>query len=209
MSTFLADWALNHLPEPPEDLSAARTDVSLSSTSEALRWPGRFESLLCLFLGNSAENRDARKIYRTGLLAAVQNATLSHRQGFHNMEWAVREQDVVPILQGMMLTCFSKVGIEDSMEEWWRRVYVGGQSDPVSVEREFASQKRVPTVPFRIGCVTSANVTTYTEYTWALIAPRDDLFDILFMEGEVSVTFEDCEPLEDHDQDDDEGPVHV
>ncbi|KAF9541882.1 hypothetical protein EC957_002587 [Mortierella hygrophila] len=209
ISTFQVDWALNHLPEPPTDLLAARTDVSLSSSSEAPLWPGRFESLLRHFLGNSAENRDARKTYRAGLLAAVQNATLSHRQGFHNMEWTVREQGVVPMLQDMMLTCFSMADIEESIEEWWRRVYVEGQSDPVSVECEFATQKRMPTMPPRIGCVTSANVTTYTEYTWALIAPRDDLFDILFMEGEVSVTFEDCEPLEYDDQDDTEGSVHA
>lgn len=206
MSTFQADWALNHLTEPPADLSAARTDISLSSSSEVPLWPGRFESMLHLFLGNSAENRDARKTYRAGLLAAVQNATLSHRQGFHNMEWTVREQGVVPILQDMMSTCFSKAGIEESIEEWWRRVYVEDQSDSISVECEFASQKRVPTAPLRIGCVTNANVATYTEYTWALIVPRDDLIDILFMEGEVSITFKDCEPLEDDDRDDDDGP---
>ncbi|KAG9062781.1 hypothetical protein KI688_005087 [Linnemannia hyalina] len=112
ISTFHADWALNHLPDPPADLFAGRTEVSLSSSSEAPLWPGRFESLLRHFLGNSAENRDARKTYRSGLLAAVQNATLSHRQGFHNMEWVVREQGVVPMLQDMMSTCFSMAGIE-------------------------------------------------------------------------------------------------
>lgn len=209
MSTFQADWALNHLPEPLAELSGTRTNVSLSSSFEAPFWPGRFESLLRLFLGNTAENHDARKPYRAILLAAVQNATLSHRQGFHNVEWAVRKQGVVPMLQDMMSTCFRKAGIEESLEKWWRRVYDDGQSDPVSVECEFASQKKVPTVPLRVGCVASANVTTYTEYTWALLVPRDDLFDILFMEGEVSVTFKDCEPLEDDDQDDDEGSVHA
>ncbi|KAF9341990.1 hypothetical protein BGZ91_003687 [Linnemannia elongata] len=207
ISTFQAGWALNHLPEPPADFSSTRTDVSLSLSSETPIWPGRFESLLRLFLGNSAENRDARKTYRAGLLAAVQNATLSNRQGFHNMEVAVRKQGVVPMLQDMMSTCFSKAGIEESIEDWWRRVYVDGQIDPVSIECEFASQKWAPTVPLRPSCITSASVTTYTEHTWALIAPRDDIFNILFMEGEVSAAFEDCEPLEDGDQDDDEESV--
>ncbi|KAG9062779.1 hypothetical protein KI688_005085 [Linnemannia hyalina] len=94
MSTFQADWTLNHFPNPAAEMSFTRTDVSLSSALDAtssLLWPGRFDNLLRLFLRNPVENSDVSKIYQGGLLAAIQNATLSHRQGFHNMELTVRE----------------------------------------------------------------------------------------------------------------------
>ncbi|KAF8939314.1 hypothetical protein BGZ47_008225 [Haplosporangium gracile] len=211
MSTFQADWALSHLPEAPEEMSLARTDVSptqsLTAPSSPL-WPGRFDNLLRIFLGNQVENSDVNKTYRGGLLAAVQNATLSHRQGFHNMDLSVREQGVVPMMEDMLSTCFRKAGIKESIEEWWSRAYVKDQTDPISLECEFAAQRKVSVIPARTGCATSFDVAVDTSYLWALIAPREGLFDILFMEGEVSVTFDNCIPLKGGNQDGD-GEVHT
>lgn len=208
MSTFQSDWAMNNLPQPPTDLPIISTDVSVSSSFETSIWPSLFDSLLRLFLSNPVENRDVRKIYRGGLLSAIQNATLSHRQGFHNMELSVGGEAVVPLLEDILSACFDKAGIEQSIEEWWRRVYIEGQSDPVSLECEFVSQRKVSSTPPRSECVTSTNVTIDTAYNWALIAPRGNLFDVLFMEGEVGVSFEDCVPFEDDDQEDG-GSVHT
>ncbi|KAF9150722.1 hypothetical protein BG015_007447 [Linnemannia schmuckeri] len=206
MSTFQADWALKHPPGYPAEMSFARTNVSpsrsLAAPSPPL-WPGRFDNLLRLFLGNPVENSDVNKTYRGGLLAAVQNATLSHRQGFHNMELSVREQGVVPVVEDMLSSCFSKAGIQESIEKWWRRAYVKDQTDPISLECEFAAQRKVSVIPARTGCAASSNVAVDTSYFWVLIAPREGLFDILFMEGEVSVTFDDCIPIKDDDQEGD------
>lgn len=211
MSTSQAEWSLDHLPNPSAEMSFAKTDVSLSSALDASSsplWPGLFDNLLRLFLRNPVENGDVSKTYRGGLLAAIQNATLSHRQGFHNMELTVREQGVVPMLDDMLSTCFSKAGIKESTEDWWRRSYVKGQTDPISLECEFAGQRKVSGVPARTGCATSTDVAVNTSYAWGLIAPRDGLFDILFMEGDVSVTFDECVPIKGDDQDGD-GEVHT
>lgn len=148
------------------------------------------------------------KTYQRGLLAAIQNATLSQRQGFHNMELTVREQGIVPMLDDILSTCFGKAGIKGSIEDWWRRAYVKGQTDPISLECEFASQRKMSVVPAKTGCATSTDVAVDTSYAWGLIAPRDDLFDILFMEGDVSVTFSECVPIKEDDQDGD-GEVHT
>ncbi|KAF9541884.1 hypothetical protein EC957_002589 [Mortierella hygrophila] len=165
MSTFQADWALNHLPNTAAEMSFVRTDVSLSSALDATSsplWPGRFDNLLRLFLRNPVENSDVSKTYQGGLLAAIQNATLSHRQGFHSMELTVHEQGVVPMLDNMLSTCVSNAGIKESIEEWWRRAYVKVQTEPISLECAFAGQKKVSVVPARTGCITSTDVSVDT-----------------------------------------------
>ncbi|KAG9062780.1 hypothetical protein KI688_005086 [Linnemannia hyalina] len=108
----------------------------------------------------------------------------------------------------MLSTCFSNADIKESIEEWWRRAYVKGQTEPISLECDFAGQKKVSVVPARTGCTTSTDFAVDTSYAWSLIAPRDDLFDILFMEGDVGVTFDECVPLKGDDQDSD-GEVHT
>lgn len=76
MSASQADWTLSHLQLPPADLALPRTDIShppsLSASSSSL-WRGRFDHLLRLFRGKTAENRDVHRAYRRGLLAAILN----------------------------------------------------------------------------------------------------------------------------------------
>ncbi|KAF9146156.1 hypothetical protein BGX30_003501 [Mortierella sp. GBA39] len=210
MSTFQSDWALRllsqQLRQAQPALYSAKPGTSLSSASDgAPVWPSLFDRLLRLFIGNSAENRDVHKVYRGGLLEAIQNATLSRRQGFHNMQLTVSERGVVPLLEDMLSSCFDRAGIEQSVEEWWRRVYTEDQGDPISLECEFASQRRVSIVPPRDRCITSTNVTIDNSYSWILVAPHDNgLFDILFMEGDLGVAFEDCEPEEEDDDDEED-----
>ncbi|KAF8937779.1 hypothetical protein BGZ47_008857 [Haplosporangium gracile] len=212
MSTFQSDWALNQLSQQlhrtQSALYSARTGTSLPSASDAaLLRPSPFDRLLRLFLGNSAENRDVHKVYRGGLLEAIQNATLSRRQAFHNMQLTVSSRGIVPLLEDMLSSCFDRAGIEESVEEWWRRVYTGTQGDggnPISLECEFAGQKRVLIEPPRDGCITSTNVTLDNAYSWILIAPYDHgLFEVLFMEGDLGVAFEECEPEEEDNGEED------
>ncbi|KAF9150723.1 hypothetical protein BG015_007448 [Linnemannia schmuckeri] len=212
MSTFQSDWALNRLSQQlhrtQPALYSARPGRTLPSASEgAPLWPSPFDRLLRLFLGNSAENRDVHKVYRGGLLEAIQNATLSRRQAFHNMQLTVSDRGIIPLLEDMLSSCFDKAGIEESVEEWWRRVYTetqGDSGDPISLECEFAGQKRVSIVPPRDGCITSTKVTLDNAYSWIVVAPHDHgLFDILFMEGDLGVAFEECEPEEEDDGDED------
>ncbi|KAG0298866.1 hypothetical protein BGZ97_003940 [Linnemannia gamsii] len=209
MSTFQSDWALNLLSQrlhrTQEAPYSARPSTSLSSTSYSSSplWPNPFDGLLRLFLGNSAENKDVHKTYKGGLLEAIQNATLSRRQAFHNMQLTVGERGIVPLLEDMLSSCFDRAGIEESVEEWWRRVYIGGERDPISLECQFAGQRRVSIVPPRDRCITSTKVTVDSAYSWILIAPQNNgLFDILFMEGDLGVTFEECEPEDEDDEQD-------
>lgn len=211
MSTFQSDWALSLLSQQLRQTQPAlyntRPGRFLSSTSNAAPvWPSLFDRLLRLFIGNSAENRDVHKVYRGGLLEAIQNATLYRRRAFHNMQLTVSERGIVPLLEDMLSSCFDRAGIEESVEEWWRRVYNGDQDDPISLECEFASQRRVSVVPPRYRCITNTNVTVDSSYSWILVAPHDNgLFDILFMEGDLGVAFEECEPEDEDDDDDDLG----
>ena len=211
MSTFQSDWALNLLSQQlrraQPSLYSARPGTSLSSASDAAPvWPSLFDRLLRLFIGNSAENRDVHKVYRGGLLEAIQNATLSRRQAFHNMQLTVSERGIVPLLEDMLSSCFDRAGIEESVEEWWKRVYTEDQGEPISLECEFISQRRVSIVPPRDRCITNTNVTIDNSYSWILVAPHDNgLFDILFMEGDLGVGFEECEPEEEGDDEEDLG----
>ncbi|KAG0319892.1 hypothetical protein BG000_003754, partial [Podila horticola] len=156
ISTFQSDWALNLLSRAQPALYSARPGTSLSSASDAAPvWPSLFDRLLRLFIGNSAENHDVHKVYRGGLLEAIQNATLSRRQAFHNMQLTVSEQEESH-------DCASK-----------RHVY-------------------------------HQNVTIDSSYSWILVAPHDNgLFVILFMEGDLGVAFEECEPEEEDDDEED------
>ncbi|KAF9341987.1 hypothetical protein BGZ91_003684 [Linnemannia elongata] len=211
MSTFQSDWALSLLSQQLRQTQPAlyntRPGRFLSSASNAAPvWPSLFDRLLRLFIGNSAENRDVHKVYSGGLFEAIQNATLSRRRAFHNMQLTVSERGIVPLLEDMLSSCFDRAGIEESVEEWWRRVYNGDQDDPISLECEFASQRRVSVVPPRYRCITNTNVTVDSSYSWILVAPHDNgLFDILFMEGDLGVAFEECEPEDEDDGDDDLG----
>ncbi|KAG0345166.1 hypothetical protein BG005_001420 [Podila minutissima] len=205
MSTFQSDWALNLLSQQIRRAQPAlyngRPGTSLSSASDgAPVWPSLFDRLLRLFIGNSAENHDVHKVYRGGLLEAIQNATLSRRQAFHNMQLTVSERGIVPLLEDMLTSCFDRANIEESVEEWWRRVYTEFQGDPISLECEFVIQRRVTIVPPRDRCITSKNVTIDSSYSWILVVPHDNgLFEILFMEGDLGVAFEECEPEEEDD----------
>ncbi|KAG0070736.1 hypothetical protein BGZ92_004394 [Podila epicladia] len=175
ISTFQSDWALNVLSQQIRQaqpaLYSARPGTSLSSASDAAPvWPSLFDRLLHLFIGNSAENHDVHKVYRGGLLEAIQNATLSRQQAFHNMQLTVSEQGIIPLLEDMLTSCFDRANIKESVEER----------------------------------ITSTNVTINSSYSWILVAPHDNgLFEILFMEGDLGVTFEECEPEEEDDDEED------
>ncbi|KAK3831664.1 MAG: hypothetical protein JOS17DRAFT_743908 [Linnemannia elongata] len=211
ISTFQSDWAMNLLSQQirraQPALYSARPGTSLSSASEATpMWPSIFDRLLRLFIGNSAENQDVHKVYSGGLLEAIQNATLSRRQAFHNMQLTVSERGIVPLLEDMLTSCFDRANIEESVGEWWRRVYTEFQGDPISLECEFVIQRRVTIMPPRNRCITSTNVTIDSSYSWILVAPHDNgLFEILFMEGDLGVAFEECEPEEEDDVEEDLG----
>jgi hypothetical protein len=195
MSTFQAVWALNHLPEPrTSDLSVmANPDFPHCPPFECPHRPSQFYFLLQLFHGNSVENSDVYRVHREmGLLAAIQNMALSNRRVFHNMQPTVGEEGVVPLLEDKLGDCYQKERIGESLGDWWRRVHVAGREDIVSLECGSVHQRTVSVEPPRMECVSSADVTADTTYIWAMIAPRNGLFDVLFIEGELSVAFEDC-----------------
>ncbi|KAF9126601.1 hypothetical protein BGW39_006496 [Mortierella sp. 14UC] len=212
MSTFQSQWALDRFSQFVAELSitaphrSATTDLSvlpspLDDNPEPL-WPSRIEGLLRRFLANSRENSDVHKTHKGGLLEAIQNATLSRRHAFHNMQLTIGEANAVPLLDDLLSSCFTKAGIEETIEDWWKRVYNSPdrqRDDPISLECEFASQRKV-SMPARKGCLSNTNVTVDNSYSWILIAPLEGaLLDVVFMEGDLDVTFEECVPDESQD----------
>ncbi|KAG0343410.1 hypothetical protein BG004_005340 [Podila humilis] len=94
----------------------------------------------------------------------------------------------------------------ETIEEWWKHAYFEYKGDPISLECEFSAQQRVKMLPPRKGCVTSTNVTTENSYSWVLVAPRDNgLFEVMFLNSELGVSFEECLPKEDEHK----GPTDV
>ncbi|KAG0293357.1 hypothetical protein BGZ96_002934 [Linnemannia gamsii] len=205
MSTFQAIWALNQLSEPQTSDFSMTTNPDFPPhcpSFECPHQPSQFYSLLQHFHGNSVENGDVHRVYRgMGLLAAIQNAAISNRRVFRNMQPTVGEEGVVPLLEDKLGDCFKKAGITESLDDWWKRVYVVGRGDIVSLECESVRQRTVFVEPPRMGCINSADVTADTAYIWAMIAPRNDIFDVMFIEGELSVAFEDCRPRNGDSQD--------
>ncbi|KAF9906396.1 hypothetical protein EC991_000726 [Linnemannia zychae] len=206
MSTSQFQWAMEHISQPNDaSFRSITTDVAALPSLDDEIAPfelNRIERLLRRFLDNSRENSEVHKTHKGGLLEAIQNATLSRRHVFHNMQLTISEANAIPLLEDMLSSCFLKAGIEETIEEWWERVYNNPDrrpGDPISLECEFASQRTV-SVPAREGCLSNTNVTVDNSYSWILIAPLEGaLMDVVFMEGDLGVTFEECVPDESQD----------
>lgn len=205
MSTFQAVWALNHLSKPQASGLSVMTSPNFPPhcpSFECPHRPSQFYFLLQLFHGNLVENGDVHRTYQgMDLLTAIQNAALSNRRVFRNMQPTVGEEGVVSLLEDKLGDCFKKAGITLSLDDWWRRVHVVGRKDIVSLECQSVRQRTVFAEPPRMGCVSGADVTADTAYIWAMIAPRNDLFDFMFIEGELDFAFHDCHPRNGDDQD--------
>ncbi|GJJ67800.1 hypothetical protein EMPS_00146 [Entomortierella parvispora] len=184
MSTSQSEWAMGHIPQ--------QESFDTPSDMNALGSFGAFEPLLRTILNNDVENRDVYKTHRGGILEAVQNATLSRHQTSNNMELSASDEDIAPLLEDLLESCFVKAGIQEPVKEWWERAYSDSQGHPISVECEFARQSTEPIVPPSAGCMTSTKVTVDTEYSWLLVVPHENSFDILLLESELGIAFEDC-----------------
>ncbi|KAK3836204.1 MAG: hypothetical protein J3R72DRAFT_477205 [Linnemannia gamsii] len=213
MSTFQFQWAMDHVSQYVTELDIAvapQPSCLDTNVSTVPLWPSKIENLVRRFISNSRENKDVHKTHKGGLLEAIQNATLSRRQSFHNMQLTIGEANAVPLLEDLLSSCFLRSGVDETVEEWWNRVRTspdGQRGDPISLECEFASQEKVAVVPPRRGCVTSTNVTVDNSYSWVLVAPLGGgLLDVVFMEGDLGVTFDECVPEESQDPD---CPMHM
>ncbi|KAF9960928.1 hypothetical protein BGZ72_005428 [Mortierella alpina] len=196
LSKSQSDWALDHIPPPAKPFS----DSSVSRLSSTTPWlTGGFDALLKTIIDNNAENRDVHRTYKGGLLEAFQNSTLSRRQASNSMRLTLNEQDIIPFLEDMLSSCFSRAGLSESVAEWWRRVYTKNQDDPISFECEFAEQQIEPVVPPVTGCIATTNGIVDTSYSWLLVVPSNNILNILFMEGDLVVAFQECEPDDDVD----------
>ncbi|KAF9099882.1 hypothetical protein BGX23_009737 [Mortierella sp. AD031] len=194
-STHQSERALLHLSSK---CVQSNTNIALS-TSATPQTTGSLGDVLRLFIDNTKENKDVLTTHNNGLLHAVQNATQLKRQTFNQMQLSVSESNAVPMLRTLLSDCFEKAGVQESVDEWWNRVYPTDPNRPISVECQLTGQRREVIKPPAPGCFVSANATFKTDYLWIMIAPRDSLLDVLFMESNLEVTFLECEPEEDHE----------
>ncbi|KAG0260279.1 hypothetical protein BG011_001980 [Mortierella polycephala] len=201
MLTQQSEWAQENVPVIREQIfPSVVTQVNhatqVESASAAL--PSfSLDKILRLFLGNIAENEDVFKSHDEGVLDALRNATQTQHQTVRKIEMSVRERDVPDVLESLLAGCFQRGGIEEPVQDWWKRVRKDHLDGPVSVECEFANQRKVSVDPPVSGCSTSANVTTTSSYFILVLAPRGSLIDCLFLGNNLDAAFSECEPLDD------------
>ncbi|KAG0275850.1 hypothetical protein BGZ95_008319 [Linnemannia exigua] len=97
------------------------------------------------------------------------------------MQLTIGEANAVPLLEDLLSSCLLKAGLEETVEGLWNRVRArpDGQQE---------------------GCVTNTNVTVDNSYSWILVASLDGgLLEVVFMEGDLGVTFDECVPEESQD----------
>ncbi|KAG0197522.1 hypothetical protein BGX28_009004, partial [Mortierella sp. GBA30] len=202
LSTQQSEWAIDTMFKDEESAIQAWHP---SSSSVVLHQPfpaGPLARLLKQFIQNAVENRDVFKDHKKGLLHAIQDATRTRRQSLHNMQLTVGEQDMVRFLDSMLSTCFKRAGIEEPVIDWWNRVHQEHGSDPISIECEFASQRKEPISPPTTGCSAGTKIVSKTAYSWAMIAPSNGMLDVLFMESNLDITYLECEKLDEDPSDD-------
>ncbi|KAF9189633.1 hypothetical protein BGZ50_000662 [Haplosporangium sp. Z 11] len=204
MSTQQSEWARENIPvirgqifsSVVTQITRANQATQIEPTSAALS-SFSLDKVLRLFLSNAVENEDVFKSHDEDVLDALRNATQTQHQTVRKIEMSVRERDVPDVLESLLAGCFQRGGIEESVQDWWKRVHKDHRDSPVSVECEFANQHKVPVDPPVFGCSTSANVTTMSSYFMVVLAPRGSLIDCLFIGNNLDATFSECEPLDD------------
>ncbi|KAF9113664.1 hypothetical protein BGX27_001081 [Mortierella sp. AM989] len=189
LSTTQAQWARAHLPEQPKI-----QDGYLQINA----WPmSEIDKILQRFINNTAENRDVFKKLDEGLITALQNDTKSHRQDVKSMAVSATVKDVVLLLDNMMSDCIQRAGVEESVAEWFKRVYPTNGNKPISLECEVSGQRKEVINPPSVGCASSTRVTSKAMYSWAILSPRNDLVDCLFITSTVAVSYTECVPQPD------------
>ncbi|KAF9181849.1 hypothetical protein BGZ50_005261 [Haplosporangium sp. Z 11] len=204
MSTHQSGWARENIPvirrqifsSVVTQLTRVNQTTQIEPTSVVLS-SFSLEKVLRLFLGNTVENEDVFKSHDEGVLDAFRNATQTQHQTVRKLKMSVRERDVPDVLESLLAGCFQRGGIEESVQDWWKRIHKDHRDSPVSVDCEFANQHKVPVDSPVSGCSTSANVTTTSSYFMVVLAPRGLLIDCLFIGNNLDATFSECEPLGD------------
>ncbi|KAF8977620.1 hypothetical protein BGZ46_007248 [Entomortierella lignicola] len=183
LSTSQARWARMNLPVAKVQLQELQDGVvhdSVWSMSD-------IDNILRRFIDNTAENEDVFKKQNDGLILALQNDTKSRRQNVKSMAVSASKQDVVPLLENMMSDCLQKAGVKESAADWFKRVYSRSNNKPISLECEVSSQRRQALTVFKKECISSTNVTSKTMYSWAILSPRNNQVDCLFLISDVVV----------------------
>ncbi|KAF9158361.1 hypothetical protein BGX20_003426 [Mortierella sp. AD010] len=198
LSTNQARWVRMNLPAPKEQQQQQTVKLDDGFTQvehEFNNWPmSDIDKVLRMFIENTDENKDVFKKQDESLIAALQNDTRSRRQNVVSMAMSTTEQNVVVLLDDMMSDCLQKAGLEESVADWFKRVYPDKDNKPISLECELSGQRRVAGSPPAKGCVSSTNITLRTMYSWAILSPRNNLIDCLFLSSNVVVNHMECVP---------------
>ncbi|KAF9351179.1 hypothetical protein BGX26_010753 [Mortierella sp. AD094] len=197
LSTSQAQWARMNLPASKEQQQQTLEldDGSVQVVHEFKTWPmSDIDKILRRFIENTDENKDVFKKQNESLIVALQNDTRSRRQNVKSMTVSATEQDVVILLNNMMSDCLQKAGLEESVADWFKRVYPDKDNKPISLECEVSGQRRVAVNPPAKGCVSSTSITSKAMYSWVILSPRNNLVDCLFLSSDVVVNYVECIP---------------
>ncbi|KAF9561124.1 hypothetical protein EC968_005840 [Mortierella alpina] len=204
LSTFQSDWALDHLPEF-NTLSITHHRAS-SAQSAYVRDRGSLENLLGLFTSNTRGSRDVFNRQKLTLLKDIHDATKMRDQTLNNKQVIVKEDEVAESLENsyLMSTCFKRAGIENSIQQWWDRIYPDLRGSPISIECESAVQRVESTELPTETCSNAHDLTAVTRYAWAMIVPHGpSSLNVMLLENTVNTTFADCNEQRTSDDDND------
>ncbi|KAF9357047.1 hypothetical protein BGX34_009620 [Mortierella sp. NVP85] len=213
LSTSQADWARAHIPSRgyaagPIPLSPSSSGLALFPPEEFgpcndnyvknANWPiQNIDRLLRQFIQNKAENEEVFKKQDVGFLKAFQNDMRTRQQDIKKMLVTVNEHAVVPFLEDMVSDCFERSGVEESVRDWFKRVWEENRSQgkPISLECSVASQRKEEMVPPHQGCNSSTTVTSKALFTWVILSPQNNMIDTLIIRSNLDVNHLECVPL--------------
>ncbi|KAI8601848.1 hypothetical protein EDD21DRAFT_404128 [Dissophora ornata] len=196
LSTNQAIWAHNNLPAVGSQLVLAQVQEHINTSGVVGILPlSKIDAILRKFLENRSENKEVYKDHDEGLLTALQEDTRSHRQNIRNMKVTIAEQDVVYLIENMLSDCFKKAGIEESVADWFNRIYPENRGKTISLECEVSSQTKETIVPPVAGCKSSTSITSRAMYSWVLLSPRennDKMLECLLINSNIVVDHREC-----------------
>ncbi|KAF9919058.1 hypothetical protein BX616_002406 [Lobosporangium transversale] len=232
LSASQSRWAIENMPAPASFnaksvriMTVPQYDVVYSSpapipyspsammnsktTMTSNMWPMFIDDLLRRFLRNKNENKEVFKAHRDKLLNELQTLAKSHHQFIRQFSLTIDEQDAEDLFGNLLSDCFDRANAEETVTEWWRRVRQENPGDiPISLECESTSQKRKTFDPPPSQCKTSVEVTSESSYSWLVISPHGNNLDCLLLQGDIVLSYLECEPLDDDDDDSTDPDVH-
>ncbi|KAF9100545.1 hypothetical protein BGX27_000346, partial [Mortierella sp. AM989] len=183
LSTNQALWAYDHIPHAPS-----------SNTMQSQS--GAIDALLRQFVDNKRENEDVFNRYDDNqLLNALQVSIKSRQHKSRNMRMSVAVADMESVLYSLMSECFKTAKINETVEEWWSRVYKQERNAVISLECGSTNQTTEEVIPPETGCISSTAVQSSTKYSWMIISPHANTVDCLFINSDVEIAHLECELL--------------